>query len=101
MKINFNKRLKDLDGNDIPDAQGNIVSMNKLLAKELCHGSGNDIKIWDWALRLQHGEELELDVTDQKLLRTEIENNKNFNRLAKAQLLKEFDRQQEEKQRKK
>lgn len=81
-KVNFNKKIKDLDGKEIVGAE-----MNKLLANELAtKGKGDAIKLWGWALNLQEGKELFLDYSDFNFLKDFIENSE-FPVITKAQML--------------
>jgi len=89
MKLLLDKNLKGLDGKDLPDAH-----MGKLLANALANSGGEEsIKYIDWSLKLYNGEEILLDDTDYKKLYNEVESNKMFTRLVKAQVLKEMELQ--------
>ena len=88
MIINLNKYIKDLDGKDIADA-----IMNKVVAKALSEAiEGDSLKLFGWALKLNNGEEIDLDKSDQKTLREFIENCKILTILSKAQILEEIDK---------
>lgn len=92
MKLLLDKKLTGLDGKEFPDTH-----MGKILANSLVNNTGEDaIKYLDWALKLYNGEEIRLDSTDYKKLYKEVENNRQFTRLASAQILKEMERQSEE-----
>lgn len=65
MKLNFNFKIKDLAGKEIPNAEA-----NKLLADMLSGlNTGNSTKLYDWALRIYRGETLEIDDTDGMVLK--------------------------------
>lgn len=87
MKINLNKRLKDLSGKEIENSD-----MSKLVAQSLANSSAkeNTVKMYYWATKLYNGEELDLDPTDQQLLKQLIEQNAELTVLAKAQILNEL-----------
>ena len=69
MKLNFNFKIKSLDGKEIPGADA-----NKLLADTLAGlNKGNHMKLYDWAIRLFRGEALEIDDTDAMVLKALVE----------------------------
>jgi hypothetical protein len=87
MKLNLNKALTDLDAKDIPN-----TNMGKMLANALVQANKGDIlKHWEWALKLNAGNEIDLDSSDKSKLKEFIEVNEGFTILTKAQLLLEFE----------
>lgn len=86
MKLDFNFNLTDLDGNAIDNA-----NTGKLLANTLIQQTkGDAVKYWEWALKLNKGEILDLDSSDQDTLKTFIKDSETITVLAKAQLLGVF-----------
>lgn len=89
MQLLLDKPLIGLDGKEIDDSH-----MGKILANALVNKEGSDdIKYFDWALKLYNNEKIELDDSDYNKLYKEIENDKRLTRIVKAQILKEMDRQ--------
>jgi cell division septal protein FtsQ len=93
MKIQFyNQQLKALDGQPVEDAQGNYVMMHMALGSALVSGSeGEVLKFYDWALKMHNGIELDLDKSDQEVLKKFIKETKTLTILAKGQLLEMLD----------
>lgn len=86
MKLNFNFRIKNLNGEEI---QGNNGLANKILGDLLAsQGKGNSIKLLDWALKVWNGEDLEIDDTDSDVLYAIIDTSESITALAKAPILK-------------
>ncbi len=84
MKINLNFNLTNLEGKEI-EGDNNA---GKLLANLLAGSSdGKSIKLWEWALKLYKGEELDLDTTDKDVIYAFIETSKQMSNLAKAQMM--------------
>lgn len=89
MKLLLDKNLVGLNGEEIQNGH-----MGKVLANSLANSGGSEaIKYMDWALKFFNGHEVSLDDTDYKKLYDEIESNKQFTRLVKAQLLREIEKQ--------
>jgi len=83
MKVDLNFDLLGLDG--IALTNGNA---GKLVANHLASSSeGDSLKMWDWALKLNRGEELDLDPSDLIALKEFVTENTQFTVLAKAQIL--------------
>jgi len=83
MKIDLNFALKDLNGVDLKEANA-----GKLVAQSLAASSkGDALKFWDWALKLNKGDKIDLDPSDSKTFREFVEHNEGFTTLAKAQIL--------------
>jgi hypothetical protein len=86
MKLNFNFNLLDLEGQEIENA-----NTGKLLAGALVQQSkGDAIKFWEMALKLNKGEVIDLDTSDQQLLKTFIKENESLTILAKGQMFQVF-----------
>lgn len=86
MKLNFNKPIFDIKGQEIPN-----TNMGELLANMIAQGKGsNPIKIWELAKNIYAGKELELDTSDANLIKGLIETCENFPVMTKAQMLLEF-----------
>lgn len=86
MKLNFNFNLTDLDGKEIE--KGNV---GKILANTLVNQSKGDVlKFWEWALSLNKGDIIDLDTSDQEVLKTFIKDTELLPVLTKAQLLGVF-----------
>lgn len=74
MKLNFNFTLTDLNGRNVLDQEGNPAEANKFLASMLSQLSkGDSIKLIELALKLNAGEELDLDTSDTKKLKEIVE----------------------------
>ena len=83
MKIDLNKNVIDLDGNQIEGA-----NMGKIVAQFLVNESkGDALKFWDWALRLNKGEVLDLDMSDQETFKSLIKDTEKLPIITKAQIL--------------
>lgn len=90
MKLNFNKSLVNLDGVDIADS-----NMGKILASYLVQSNkGDALKFWEIALKLQKGEEVDLDTSDQNTIKEFIKSADGLPNITKAQLLMVFDKKQ-------
>jgi hypothetical protein len=89
--LKFSKPLTGLDGSSITDEKGNYVMLNKILASELAQSAkGDPLKLWDWAKKLNDGEDLKLDASDIITLKEFIKNNERLTVMPKAQLLEVF-----------
>jgi len=87
MKVDLNKNVKGLNGEDLQDA-----NMGKIVANSLVAGTkGNAIKFFDWAMKLYNGQVIDLDKADQKTLKDFIENNETLTILFKAQVLEQLE----------
>lgn len=85
MKVNLNKKVKNLDDKEIEDS-----NLGKLLAQYLANlGQGNALKLMSWALKLHNGEELDLDPSDSNTFK-DIINTYNFTTLLKFRILEEL-----------
>lgn len=83
MKINLNKNLNGLDGQEIQDS-----NIGKIVAAALASSSqGDALKLMTWATKLYNGEELDLDPSDLITFKEFINSNQNFTVLLKAQAL--------------
>lgn len=87
MKINLNKNVVGLDGQEIQDS-----NIGKILANVLVSGSNpNHQKITYWAIKLYDGEELDLDPSDV-LIFEELVNNSNLTNLVKTRIIESIER---------
>lgn len=83
MKIDLNKSVLDLDGKEIENA-----NMGKIVANFLVNESkGDPLKFWEWALKLNKGEVLDLDKSDQDTFKTLIKETEKLPIITKAQIL--------------
>lgn len=97
MQYDFNIDLKDLDGNTVKSLDGQPETAGKLLARSLANQSkGDALKLFGWAQKMWKAEKINLDKSDQKLLREFIENNEQITILAKAQLLDILEKKESE-----
>jgi hypothetical protein len=88
MKLNFNFKLIDLDSKEIEESNA-----GKLLARTLVNQSkGDAIKFWELSLKLYNGEVVDLDTSDQNLLKTFIKDSESITILGKGQLLQVFEK---------
>jgi flagellar motor switch protein FliM len=92
MNIDFNKPLLQLDGTPYKDGEQEAI-MAKVLAAALATVTEGiePLKALDWMLKLQKGEVLDLDRTDQeKLKRLITDGIKNMSMLVRGRLLEAF-----------
>ncbi len=83
MKLNFNFLIKDLDGKPIAGANcGKIIAQNLVNATK-----GDALKYFGWAMRLNAGDAIDLDKSDQETLRSFIEHHETLPILTKAQAI--------------
>jgi hypothetical protein len=83
MKIDLNKSLLDLDGKEIADS-----NIGKIVAQMLVQSTkGDALKFWDWALKLNKGEAIDLDKSDQEVFKNFIKDSEHLTILSKAQIL--------------
>lgn len=86
MKLNLNFDLLDLSEKPIVgENAGQIIASTLARATQ-----GDALKFWGWALKLQKGEELELDNSDSETLKNFIKNNDSLTIILKAQVLERF-----------
>lgn len=81
--INLNTDLLGLDGLEIPNSNAGKIVANLLATAT----KGDSLKQWSLAQRLYAGEKLELDPSDQMLLKSFVEQAEGLTSLAKAQIL--------------
>jgi len=84
--LNFNFNIKGLDGNEIIDANAGKILGNYLVSQP----KGDVIKLFEWSLKLYRGEPIDVDTSDQKLLKSFI-NESNLPVLTKHGMLEVFD----------
>lgn len=83
MKIDLNKSLLDLDGKEIADS-----NMGKIVAQMLVQATkGDALKFWDWALKLNKGEVIDLDKSDQEVFKNFVKEHEQLPIITKAQIL--------------
>jgi hypothetical protein len=98
MKLNFNFNLTDLEGKELLERDGSKVNAGKLLANSLVQQTkGDAIKYFEWALALNKGEILDLDTSDQDVLKSFIKDSEAIIILAKGPLLQVFTKVQDKK----
>jgi hypothetical protein len=84
--INFNKNLVDLEGKEI---EGAVIG--KVIAQVLVQNTkGDALKLWHIANKLHNGEELDLDKSDEEMLKNIIKESETLTILTKAQALECF-----------
>jgi hypothetical protein len=88
MKLDFNFNLLDLDGKELKDANAGKILANALIQQT----KGDSVKIWELALSLNKGEIVDLDSSDQELVKTFIRDTETLNIVAKGQLLPLFNK---------
>lgn len=87
MKINLNVPFVDLEGQEVADS-----NMGKTLANALANSDkGDAIKFWETAIKLQKGEVIDFDTSDQNAIKDFIKATPVSN-LVKAQLLLKFEK---------
>jgi hypothetical protein len=89
MKLNFNFNLVNLDGEELKDANAGKVLANALIQQT----KGDAIKIWEIALSLNKGDIVDLDSSDQELIKNFIKETDTLNVIAKGQLLPVFNKE--------
>ena len=88
MKLDFNFNLVDLDGKELKDANAGKILANALIQQT----KGDSVKIWELALSLNKGEIVDLDSSDQELVKTFIRDTETLTIIAKGQLLPLFNK---------
>ena len=85
MKLIFNFQIQDLSGNPIEGEQGRA---GKILGQMLSsQNKGDSVKLFDWALKIWNGKEIEIDNTDCDVLIGLIESTELLTVLAKVPLI--------------
>jgi hypothetical protein len=83
MQLNFDFKLKGLDGQEL---SGN--NAGQVLASMLAmQNKGNSIKLFDWAMKLYNNQTLEIDETDCDVLLALIESTEQLTILAKVPMI--------------
>jgi hypothetical protein len=86
MKIQLNKNLIGLDGQEIENSH-----MGKLVASTLAGtNKGDAAKFWHWSTKFYAGEEVELDPSDLETLKNFIKESEQLTNLSKAQILQQL-----------
>ncbi len=95
MKVNFNYEILDMESRPMLDVDQTPAMAGKILANALVmQPEGEIIKYFDWALRLHRGEIIDLDRTDQNVIKEFIKNSRTMVILVKVRLLEAFDKKQ-------
>lgn len=82
MKLNFNQPVKNADGTNLKD-----LMLSKALSSLLSNGnSGNPVKAWEMAVRVEKEGEIDVDTPDKEFVEKAIESS-NLTDAIKAQLL--------------
>lgn len=90
MKLNLNFELTDLNDRPVIDQEGNHLKANVFLANMLASlTKGDSIKLIEIALKLNKGEELDLDTSDKNTIKQLIEESA-INNIVKYRLLNVF-----------
>lgn len=98
MKLDLRKPILNLDGSFLSVVvEGKVIQdkqlMSNILAAQLVQSvSGNPIKFFDWAVKLTNEGIIDVDQADIKVLRDFVEGHPQLFIIAKAQLIKEFDK---------
>jgi hypothetical protein len=88
MKIDLNKAVVNLDGVEIPNS-----NLGKILAQLLANSNkGDALKFWETALKLQKGEEIDLDTSDQSTIKEFVKSTDQVTNIVKAQILLSFEK---------
>lgn len=89
MNLNFNFKLKDLNGKSIEGDNGNA---GKILGQMLfSQNKGNSLKLHDWALKVFNNKPIDLDDTDTNVLYGLIEQSEWLLVASKAPMLSYID----------
>ncbi len=85
--INLNVNVKDLDGKEIVEG-GMTTTLGRILANQLVSGAkGDPLKFFDWAMRLNKGETIELDRSDYEKIKEFVITSETLTILSKGQIL--------------
>lgn len=88
--LDFNVNLKGLDGQEVKDGD-KAITVGKMLANQLAFANkGDALKMFNWAQKMYNGETLDLDKSDESVLKEFVKNNEQLTVLAKAQILNVF-----------
>ncbi len=86
--LNFDFNLLGLDGKPLIPA----AHAGQFLGSALANSSKGDVlKLFGWSVELYKKRPIQVDKSDEKLLKEFIENNEQMTILAKAQLLEAFE----------
>lgn len=86
--LDFNVTLKGLDGQEVKDEKNAPITVGKMLANQLAFtNKGDALKLFNWAQKMYNGETLDLDKSDESVLKEFVKNNEQLTVLAKAQIL--------------
>ena len=83
MKLILDLPVRSLDGTKVEGG-----TLGQLLATQLMMSNeGDAIKFYEWALKMNRNESIEIDKSDYNMLKTFVEKSKTLTNLAKAQIL--------------
>lgn len=86
-KLDLNKNLVDLDGNEIENSKLGKLVAGLLMSQK----TGDSIKFFDWAVTLHKTGIIEVDEADFTTIKTMVKDNSEYlTMISKAQLLKYF-----------
>ena len=89
--LDFNQPLKGLDGVELKDEKDQPVTLGKLLSSQLAFSNkGDALKLFTWAQKMYEGKPLDLDKSDETVLKDFIKGNEQLTNIAKAQILSVF-----------
>jgi hypothetical protein len=83
MKLNLNVAIKDLNDEAIPE-----TNLGKFIASQLSQSNkGDALKLFEWALKLNKGEEIDIDSSDQELLKGFVNTSETMTNIVKYRFL--------------
>lgn len=92
MKLDLNFIVKDLDGNDIPDANAGQIIAAKLVGSS----KGDALKFYDWGRTLNKKEPITVDRSDLRKIREFVEFSDQIPIITKVPVLNAIDQCKEE-----
>ncbi len=96
MKVNFNVPILNLDGNALMDGP-EPANLGRVLGNTLVAVTQGDVlKFYGWAMKMNNKEDVDLDKSDQKILRDFVESSTTLTILTKAQILNLLDKKEPE-----
>lgn len=92
MKINLKQTLKTLEGEDIQNGEGDVITFGTVISNVLLGARVGDKKLLYKLAKKAFGEdELELSEVEKATLKSLLETDGNYNTLATGQILELFD----------
>lgn len=96
MKVNFNVPVLNLDGKPINEGL-EPANLGKVLGNTLVMVSQGDVlKFYGWAMKMNNGDVVDLDKSDQETLKKFVTENQNLTILVKAQILELLEKKEQE-----